>query len=98
MRKLTIALLAAGGTARPAAAQVVYQAAPATGAVVAPAPGVVVAPSAPGYAYVAPAAPGTNFYSYNNGNYAYSKFTDASGCTVETIRDYGSVTTHRNCY
>jgi hypothetical protein len=101
MRKLTIALLAAGGTALalPAAAQVAYQAAPATAAVVAPAgPAVVVAPRAPAYAYVAPAAPPTNVYSYDNGNYAYSKFTDASGCTVETIRDYGSVTTHRNCY
>jgi hypothetical protein len=99
MRKLTIVLLAAGGTALalPAAAQVVYQAAPAAGPVGASAPAVVVAPSAPAYAYVAPAAP-TNVYSYSNGNYAYSKFTDASGCTVETIRDYGSVTTHRNCY
>jgi hypothetical protein len=100
MRKLTIALLAAGGTALalPAAAQVVYQAASATAAVVTPAPAVVVAPSAPGYSYVAPAAPPTNVYSYSNGNYVYSKFTDASGCTVETIRDYASVTTHRNCY
>ena len=100
MRKLTILLLAAGGTALalPAAAQVVYQSAPVTSTVVAPGrPAVVVAPSAPSYAYVAPAAP-TNVYSYNNGNYAYSKFTDASGCRVETIRDYGSVTTHRNCY
>jgi hypothetical protein len=100
MRKLTIAFLAACGTALalPAAAQVAYQAAPATAAVVAPAPAVVVTPSAPAYAYVVPAAPPTNVYSYSNGNYAYSKFTDASGCTVETIRDYGSVTTHRNCY
>lgn len=97
MRKLMITLLTGVGAAvaLPATAQVVYQAAPA---VVAPAPGVVVAPSAPGYAYVAPAAPPTNVYSYSNGNYAYSKFTDASGCTVETIRDYGTVTTHRNCY
>ncbi len=99
MRKLTIALFAAAGSALalPAAAQVVYQPAPATSAVVAPAPSVIVAPSAPAYAYVAPAAP-TNLYSYSNSNYSYNKFTDASGCTVETIRDYGSVTTHRNCY
>jgi hypothetical protein len=49
MRKLTIAFLAACGTALalPAAAQVAYQAAPATAAVVAPAPAVVVTPSAP---------------------------------------------------
>jgi hypothetical protein len=60
MRKLTILLLAAGGTALalPAAAQVVYQSAPVTSTVVAPGgPAVVVAPSAPSYAYVAPAAP-----------------------------------------
>jgi hypothetical protein len=98
MRKLSILFLAAGATALawPATAQVVYQTAPVMTAVVAPAPAVVVAP--PAYAYVAPAAPPTNVYSSSNGNYGYSKFTDANGCTVETIRDYGSVTTHRNCY
>ena len=102
MRKLTIASLTAVGVAAlalPAAAQVVYETAPATPAVVtAPAPAVVVAPGTQAYAYVAPAAPPTNVYSYNNGNYSYSKYRDASGCTVEMIRDYGSITTHRNCY
>ncbi len=99
MRKLTIAFLAALGTslALPAAAQVVYQAVPATTAVATPAPSVVVGPGAQAYAYVAPAVP-TNVYSYSNPNYSYTKYTDASGCTVETIRDYGSLTTHRNCY
>jgi hypothetical protein len=99
MRKLTIALAFAGSAlAIPAAAEVVYQAAPANTAIVAaPAPSVVVAPSAQAYAYVAPPA-ARNVYSYSNPNYSYSKYTDASGCTVEAIRDYGSITTHRNCY
>ena len=99
MRKLTIAALATVGVALafPAAAQVVYQTAPTTTAVVSPAPGVVVTPGASAYAYVAPAAP-TNLYSYSNGNYSYSKYRDVNGCNVETIHDYGSVTTHRNCY
>ncbi len=99
MRKLTIALALAGAAlATPAAAQVVYQSVPATRAVVAaPGPAVVIAPGAQAYAYVAPPAP-TNVYSYSNPNYSYTKYKDASGCTVETIRDYGSVTTHRNCY
>jgi len=96
MRKLTIAALATVGTALavPAAAQVVYQTVPGTAAIVAPAPAarVVVTPGAEAYAYVAPA------YSYSNGNYSYSRYRDVSGCNVETIRDYGSVTTHRNCY
>jgi hypothetical protein len=99
MRKLTIAFLAGIGTALalPASAQVAYQAVPAATAVVTPAPSVVVTPGTQAYAYVPPPAP-TNVYSYSNPNYSYSKYTDASGCTVETIRDFGSVTTHRNCY
>jgi hypothetical protein len=101
MRKLTIAALATVGTALavPAAAQVVYHTVPGTAAIVAPAPAarVVVTPGAEAYAYVAPAAP-TNVYSYSYGNYSYSRYRDVSGCNVETIRDYGSVTTHRNCY
>ncbi len=98
MRNCKLALLAAFGTALalPAAAQVVYQSAAAPTAVTAPAPAVVVPPTA-AYAYVPPPA-ATNVYNYSNSNYSYTKYTDASGCTVETIRDYGSLTTHRNCY
>jgi hypothetical protein len=101
MRKLTIASLTVVGIAAlavPAAAQVVYETVPDTAVVTAPAPAVVVPSGAQAYAYVAPAAPPTNVYSYANGNYSYSKYRDASGCTVEMIRDYGSATTHRNCY
>ena len=96
MRKLAIGLLAAVGVAlaAPAGAQVVYQSVPTTsGVVVAPGAGTYVAQP---YAYVAP--PPTNVYSYSNGDYSYNNYTYANGCHVTTIRDYGDVTSYRNCY
>jgi hypothetical protein len=90
MRKLAIGMLAAAGVAiaAPAAAQVVYETAPAQ---------IVVTPSYGTYGYVVPQAP-SHVYSYNNGDYGYTKYSYPGGCRVTIIRDYGQVTAERNCY
>lgn len=92
MRELAIGLLAAAGVALtvPANAQTIYETVP-------PAAGALVAPGYGAYAYVVPQAP-TNVYSYQNGDYGYTKYTYANGCHVTTIRDYGQITVDRNCY